>query len=59
MKKKVVFGNHCAGWLMVNGHILNNIGKQDKGDKKLNVYIFNETEEFLKDLNKYKQLFKK
>jgi hypothetical protein len=56
MKKKVIFGNSCAGHLMVKGHILQALAKQLKNNKDFNVYVFNETEKFLKDLNEYKQL---
>ncbi|MBZ9622858.1 hypothetical protein G9F71_008330 [Clostridium sp. FP2] len=56
MKKKVIFGNHCAGHLMTKGHILQALAKQLKNNKDFNVYVFNETDEFLKDLNEYKQL---
>ena len=56
MKKKVVFSNDCAGYLMINGHILQALAKQLKNNKDFNVYIFNETEKFLNDLDNYKQL---
>lgn len=60
MKKQLVFSNHCAGWLMTKGYVLQDLGKRDKGEnKQLNVYVFNKTNELLRSLNEYKQLFKK
>lgn len=56
MKKKVIFSNDCAGHLMTKGHILQALAKQLKNNIDFNVYIFNETEKFINDLNEYKQL---
>jgi len=58
MKKHLVFNNHCAGWMMTQNFILQDISKRNKGNTDLNVYVFNETEDFLNKLNEYKRLLK-
>lgn len=58
MRKQVVFNNRCAGWLMEKGFVLQDISKRDKGDKQMNVYIFNKSNELEEKLKEYKNLKK-
>lgn len=58
MDKQVIFNNHCAGWLMQQGFVLQDIGKRDKGSKKMNVYIFNKNKELKEKLKEYKDTAK-
>lgn len=58
MGKQVVFNNHCAGWLMQQGFVLQDIGKRDKDNKKMNVYIFNKNKELEEKLEEYKVAIK-
>ena len=58
MKKQVIFNNHCAGWLMQQGFVLQDIGKRDKDNKQMNVYIFNKTKDLELKLKEYKGIKK-
>ena len=56
MDKQVIFNNHCAGWLMQQGFVLQDINKRNKNNKKMNVYIFNKTQELMNKLEEYKSI---
>lgn len=58
MGKQVIFNNHCAGWLMQQGFVLQDIGKRDKNSTKMNIYIFNKTRELEEKLKEYKTILK-
>lgn len=58
MKKQVIFNNHCAGWLMQQGFVLQDIGKRDKQDERMNVYVFNKSKELDEKLKEYKTIHK-
>ena len=58
MTKQVIFNNHCAGWLMQQGFVLQDIGKRDKNEKQMNVYIFNKSKELEEKLKEYKAIEK-
>lgn len=58
MEKQVIFNNHCAGWLMQQGFVLQDIGKRNKYKKEMNVYIFNKSDELQSKLKEYKVMIK-
>lgn len=58
MTKQVIFNNRCAGWLMQQGFVLQDIGKRDKNEKQMNIYIFNKTKELEEKLNEYRAIEK-
>lgn len=58
MKKQVIFNNYCAGWLMQQGFVLQDIGKRDKQDERMNVYVFNKSKELDEKLKEYKTIHK-
>lgn len=58
MNKQVIFNNHCAGWLMQQGFVLQDINKNNKNNKQMNVYIFNKTQELMDKLEEYKSIIR-
>ena len=44
---------------MTQGFVLQEVGKRDKGERYLNVYVFNESEELKEKLKIYKQNYNK
>ena len=58
MEKQVIFNNHCAGWLMQQGFVLQDMGKRDKDNKQMNIYVFNKTKELEEKLKEYKTITK-
>lgn len=53
-KDYIVFNMRLAGWLMQNGHPLIKLKKATTGDRRKNVFIFNESEYLLKAIEEYK-----
>jgi hypothetical protein len=57
MKKEyVIFNQRLAGYLMMNGFVLKRLDKSKHKDSKMNVFIFNESENLLKTIEQYKSL---
>jgi hypothetical protein len=57
MKKEyIIFNQRLAGFLMMNGFVLKRMEKSKYTDSKMNVFIFNESENLLEAINSYKSL---
>ena len=61
MEKKdfIIFNQHLAGWLMMEGYVLKKLKLSNKKDTKRNVFIFNDTEQLHSSIVKYKELYMK
>jgi len=58
MTKQIpIFHNSLAGYLMFKGFVLQSIGKsKNSGDRKLNIYYFNDSEQIQNRIIEYKEL---
>ena len=58
MTKQIpIFHNSLAGYLMFKGFVLQNIGKsKNSGNRKLNIYYFNDSEQIQNRIIEYKEL---
>lgn len=61
MKKQYrVFHNKLAGFLMYKGFVLQGTEiSNNSGDRKMNLYIFNDSEQLQNAINEFKELHKK
>lgn len=61
MNKQIpVFHNKCAGFLMFKGFVLQDMDKsRNSGDRKLNIYYFNDSEQIQNAISEFKELQKK
>lgn len=53
MKKFVVFNQKVCGFLLLHGFVLKGIEKSNKLNSKMNVFIFNDTEELRNKISAY------
>ncbi|GEM_PF-1126986 len=57
MKQIPIFHNSLAGYLMYKGFVLQNMGKsKNSGERNLNIYYFNDSEQIQNKINEYKEL---
>jgi hypothetical protein len=58
MKEHIpIFHNSLAGYLMWKGFVLQGIEKsKNSGDRNLNIYYFNDSEQLQNKINEYKEL---
>jgi hypothetical protein len=53
MKKYVVFNQKVCGFLLLHGFVIKGIEKSNKPESKMNVFIFNDTEELRSKISEY------
>lgn len=58
-KDFIIFNQHLAGWLMMEGYVLKKLKPSNKKETKRNVFIFNDTEQLHSSIVIYKELYMK
>lgn len=54
IKEFIVLSQRVAGFLMLNGFVLKRLDVTNKGDKRRNIFIFNNSPMLLECIEKYK-----
>ena len=53
-KEHIVFSQRLAATLMLQGFVLKKMGKSDKPNSNKNIFFFNESEDLLKAIERFK-----